>query len=63
MRRREFIAVFGLAVGWPVVTKAQQSRTPVIGLLSGFAAATSLDDRFHESCHKRGIHLSFLTPI
>ena len=22
-----------------------------------------LDDRFHESCHKRGIHLSFLTPI
>jgi hypothetical protein len=23
----------------------------------------ALDDRFHESCHKRGIHLSFLTPI
>jgi len=22
-----------------------------------------LDDRFHESCHKRGIHLSFQTPI
>jgi hypothetical protein len=22
-----------------------------------------LDDRFHESCHKRGIHLSFPTPI
>jgi Periplasmic copper-binding protein (NosD) len=22
-----------------------------------------LDDRFHESCHKRGIHLGFLTPI
>jgi hypothetical protein len=22
-----------------------------------------LDDRFHESCHKRGIHLGFRTPI
>ena len=22
-----------------------------------------LDDRFHESCHKRGIHLSSQTPI
>jgi hypothetical protein len=25
--------------------------------------AKSLDDRFHESCHKRGIHLGFRTPI
>jgi hypothetical protein len=24
---------------------------------------TDLDDRFHESCHKRGIHLGFRTPI
>ena len=24
-------------------------------------AALSLDDRFHESCHKRGIHLSSWT--
>ena len=23
----------------------------------------SLDDRFHESCHKRGIHLSFRAPM
>jgi hypothetical protein len=23
----------------------------------------ALDDRFHESCHKRGIHLGFRTPI
>jgi hypothetical protein len=22
-----------------------------------------LDERFHESCHKRGIHLGFPTPI
>jgi len=25
--------------------------------------AEALDDRFHESCHKRGIHLGFRTPI
>jgi uncharacterized protein len=25
--------------------------------------AEKLDDRFHESCHKRGIHLSSQTPI
>ena len=27
------------------------------------AHAVELDDRFHESCHKRGIHLGFRTPI
>ena len=26
-------------------------------------ARRELDDRFHESCHKRWIHLSFQTPI
>jgi hypothetical protein len=25
--------------------------------------ARALDDRFHESCHKRGIHPSSQTPI
>jgi hypothetical protein len=24
---------------------------------------TALDARFHESCHKRGIHLGFQAPI
>jgi hypothetical protein len=29
----------------------------------GDAKLRCLDDRFHESCHKRGIHLGFRTPI
>jgi hypothetical protein len=40
----------------------------VVTLTSGFllllfAFVLGLDDRFHESCHKRGIHLGFRTPI
>jgi putative tryptophan/tyrosine transport system substrate-binding protein len=33
MRRREFIAGLGGAAAWPVVTSAQQSRVPTIGVL------------------------------
>jgi hypothetical protein len=34
----------------------------VRGIVNNLSIST-LDDRFRESCHKRGIHLGFQTPI
>jgi putative ABC transport system substrate-binding protein len=41
MRRREFIAVLGSAVAWPVLAQAQeQAKSPTIGFLGSATAST-----------------------
>ena len=56
MRRREFIALLGGAMAWPIGARAQQSAMPVIGLLSSVAFNTRRDQvaGFHRGLQETG---------
>jgi len=42
MRRREFIAIAGSVVAWPLTAHAQRATLPVVGFLSGLSSAPAL---------------------
>ena len=53
MRRREVISLLGGAATWPLAAHAQQSKMPVIGLLSGFSASAPMAG-FHQGLKDAG---------
>src|SRR5262245_37583377 len=56
MKRREFIVLFGAAVAWPDMARAQQSTVPLIGFVHASSAATVTDrlDAFHTGLKQEG---------
>src|SRR5947209_7217654 len=57
MNRRELSALLGgIAVAWPLVSKAQQRRLPVVGYLSSAATGSSVDrvDAFRDGLAETG---------
>jgi cell filamentation protein len=73
MREKPGVIMGYLAYGHPFLDGNGRTIIVVHGVMAQRAAisidwaatdkAGYLDDRFHESCHKRGIHLGFRTPI
>jgi putative ABC transport system substrate-binding protein len=56
MRRREFIALGGAVVAWPLTGRAQHSPMPVIGFLrsTSLAASAHLVTAFREGLKEAG---------
>jgi putative tryptophan/tyrosine transport system substrate-binding protein len=56
MKRREFISLMGVAVGWPLAVRAQQPAVPVIGFLSSRSGDVdaSLLTAFHKGLAETG---------
>ena len=54
LRRREFVALLGGAVAWPLATRAQQVAPPVIGFLDGQTPDTRLMVAFRQGLKDAG---------
>jgi putative ABC transport system substrate-binding protein len=54
MKRREFIAGLGSAVGWPVVARAQQPALPVVGFALMGSASSSPMAEFRKGLNESG---------
>jgi putative ABC transport system substrate-binding protein len=54
MLRREFIAGLGSAAAWPVVARAQQAQSPVVGFLSAVSTSASSVAAFRNGLKELG---------
>jgi len=54
MRRRTFIAGFGIAAAWPVVARAQQQALPAIGYLSATSTGSPIQPAFLQGLEQAG---------
>jgi len=54
VRRREFVSGAACATAWPLTVWAQESRTPVIGVLSSLPAGSHLDPAFLQGLRQAG---------